>query len=202
MPHKQPASQVPGPGARRSAMAAYAGGQQRPMRARDDAELGEQLRRALWSFASRTRLIGTRRDQAAITLIRNRYPASRGVFTDAQLAATIREVGDGAVCHWCALRVLTAAADEPMPDQPTPALVGLLGQPCARCKVAFAAGEVAERERRLLAAGYRRRVVGPQPTGALWPAGQEPPGLTAAARQTARRPLPPFYGSQRVAPRR
>jgi hypothetical protein len=200
MPYQQPASQVPGPAARRSAMAAYAGNQRRPMRARDDGELGQQIRYALWKFASQTGLRGVRRDQAAITLVRNRYPASRGVFSDQAIAATIRQVGDSGACHWDALRVLTAAADEAMPTQPTSALLGLLGRPCARCRAAFAEAESYDHERRLLASGYRRRVTGPQPTGALWPAGQEPPGLTAAARAAASKPPPRFYGSKRVLP--
>src|SRR5215211_852186 len=161
MPYQQPASQVPGPAARRSAMAAYAGNQRRPMRARDDGELGQQIRYALWKFASQTGLRGVRRDQAAITLVRNRYPASRGVFSDQAIAATIRQVGDSGACHWDALRVLTAAADEAMPTQPTSALLGLLGRPCARCRAAFAEAESYDHERRLLASGYRRRVTRP-----------------------------------------
>jgi hypothetical protein len=194
MPWAQPVPRDPdGPARRRTASSAYWGNQRRPVKARTDAELGEQVRNALWKFAGRTSLRGVARDRAAVALIRNRVPAAKGVFSDAQLAAVLREKADGS-CSWCALRVLTAAGDEPMPDQPTPGLLALLGRPCARCRVDFDAGKVAARERRLLASGYRRRVVGPQPTGAIWPAGKEPPGLTAAARAGARRkPDPPSY---------
>jgi hypothetical protein len=122
VPSQQPPSQVPGLDARRarrSPSAAYWGGP-RPMKARNDAELGEQIRHALWKFAGRSRLPGVRRDQAAVALVRNRYPAARDVFSDQAIAAAIREVTDG-TCHFCALRVLTAAADTAMPPSPPPA---------------------------------------------------------------------------------
>lgn len=163
MPYGQPLPKTPGPDARRASRSPSAAywGQQRPMAPRNEAEAGAQARYALWRFAGKTRLRGVRRDQAAISLVRNRFKAAR-VFTDAQLAAVLREPQDGA-CSWDALRVLTAAADEPMPTEPTAGLVALLGQPCTRCKAAFAEGKVLERERRLLASGLRRRVTGPQP---------------------------------------
>lgn len=183
----------------RSASSVYWAGP-KPMAPRNEAEAGQQARHALWKFAGKSRLRGVRRDQAAVRLIRNRYSAARA-FTDTQLAAVLREP-QGGLCSWDALKVLCAAGDEQMPTKTTPGLTALLGEPCARCLGWFAEQESVAFEHRVLAAGGRpvtRRVTGPQPTGMLWPAGQEPPGLTAAARAAARRKpdSPSYYQANR-----
>ena len=66
------------------------------------AEYGAVARQALWRFAAQTRLTGAVRDQAAVAMVRSRFPKTRGVFTDAQLAAVLREPGGR--CSWDALR--------------------------------------------------------------------------------------------------
>jgi hypothetical protein len=95
-------------------------------------------------------------------------------------------------CSWDALRILAAADLEEFAPTPAPALRALLGSMCARCEISFAAREVAERERRLLAAGHRRQRRQLAPTGVLWAASSgEPPGLTAAL--TRRNAAPSYY---------
>jgi hypothetical protein len=102
--------------------------------------------------------------------------------------AVLREPAAGA-CSWDALRVLSAANDQPVPS-PSAGLVALLGKPCQRCQTAFQADRVAARERAMLAAASS----GPAPTGVIWPAGAEPAALVAAAREHARRKAnPPAY---------
>jgi hypothetical protein len=159
-------------------------------RPRDHAVLGRQVRTALWKFASLTRTRGTARDQTAIATIRSRFPSSRDVFSDAMLSAVLREPQAG-LCTWDALKVLTAAAAEQMPEAPTPALIALLGKPCARCWSDFDTGRVARRERAMLAAAAQHSPTAA--TGYLWPSGSEPVGLVAAARAAARRNDPPYY---------
>jgi hypothetical protein len=131
-----------------SAMSAYWGQRKRPMRARNGQELGEQARRALWRFSSTTALRGTQRDRAGVAFVRSHFPATRGMFTDDQLAAVLQEPPAGR-CSWDNL--------EALPAKPTPELVGLLGRPCAHCRVGFEAAKVAARERPLYAAAAQHR---------------------------------------------
>jgi hypothetical protein len=151
---------------------------------RDNAELGTQIRQSLWRFASTTALSGTPRSKAAVAMVRSHFPASRSVFTNDQLAAVLQEPPAGR-CSWDGL--------EALPDRPTPELVGLLGQPCAHCRVGFDAGRVAKRERAMLAAAAQHPPTAA--TGYVWPSGSEPVGLVAAAREAARRktPAPSYY---------
>ena len=151
------------------------------MRPRSPEELGRAARTALWKFASTTRLTGMSRDQAGVATIRSKFPGTRGLFSDQALAAVLREPQAG-LCSWDALKVLTAAAGEPMPTAPTAALLALLGQPCSRCRISFEAGEVAERERRLIASGIRRPTT-PAPAAAR-------PALTSSARAATPRGRP------------
>ena len=147
------------------------------MRRRTPEELGRAARAALNKFSVSTRLAGAARDRAGIALVRNNLPATKGLFTDAQLAAVLREIDPTSrSCSWDALRRTAEAADEPMPTAPSPELVGLLGKPCRSCEVTFAAGDVAARERRLIASGYRRRPAQPAPTRSV---------LTSSARAAA-----------------
>ena len=191
MPYGQPLPKTPGPDARRSATPA-AGGRGAPEAASGDARAAARLRRELWAFASRTRLVGARRDQAARALARTRYPKAARQFSDAQLVAVLREPQDGR-CSSDALRALCAAGDEPMPEQPTPGLLALLGKPCGRCEVRFTESESVEFERRVLAAGGSRRRA---PDAQLLPAESAPspgrvgpcPTVTAAAAPTSSPP--------------
>jgi len=145
-----------------------------------EAELGAQIRKTLWDFTSRTSTRGAHRDKTAVGVIRGQYPASRELFSDAALVAVLREQQDNC-CSWGAYRKEAADRGEDMPS-PTPTLEGLLGSPCrSRCKVYFEAREIAERERGLMAAGYRR-YQRPAPTGRLW-VDQQPRPVTAAAGQ-------------------
>jgi hypothetical protein len=148
------------------------------------AELGAQVRKALLGFYGSTRTYGVARDRTGVAMARSQYPASREWFSDAALAAVLREPQAG-TCSWDAYRMLAAADGEEMPS-PSPALEGLLGSQCRRCKIFFAAREVAERERGLMAAGYGR-YQRPAATGMLWPAGKEPAGVVASARRAASR---------------
>jgi hypothetical protein len=182
-----------------------------------DVELGRQLRTAAWEVANRTAVRGTRRDALVLATMRNRFGAAAvDRFGPEAITALLRQPGPGA-CAWDALRVLTATAAPPKPTpDPTPGLRALLGAMCSRCKVHFAAREVADREHahldRLAENGLRASAAAtlrtdaqvarkaaavrateqarraPAPTGMLWPADQgEPPGLTAAAHAAARR---------------
>lgn len=141
-----------------------------------EAELGQRVRRALWDFTSSTSTRGTVRDKTAVGVIRGQYPATRGLFSDAALVAVLREPQAG-TCSWNAYRILAAANGED-PPSPSPALHGLLGSQCGRCRTFFEAREVAKRERALIAAGYRRSQ--PAATGVLW-ADDQPRPVTAAA---------------------
>jgi hypothetical protein len=191
----------------------------------DDAELGRQLRAATWEVGNRTSTTGVRRDRLVLAAMRNRFGAAAVErFGAENIVALLRVPGLG-MCNWCAARVLHATASPPKPmPTPTPGLSALLGAQCSRCKVAFAAREVADRERDHLdavtAAGLRpqaaasvrtpeqlaRRATAartteqarcnPAPTGVLWSADQgEPAGLTAAARAAARRRWPTDAGA-------
>lgn len=182
----------------------------------DDVELGRQLRQAAWEVANRTAVRGPRRDTLVLATMRNRFgPAAVDRFGPEAITALLRQPGPG-MCAWDALRVLCAAGGPPKstPD-PTPGLRALLGAMCGRCKVHFAAREVADQEREhvagLTAAGLRPEAAAtlrtdaqvarqaaavrateqarraPAPTGMLWPAGEEPAGLTAAAHAAASR---------------
>lgn len=164
-----------------SAMTAYYGQQRRPMVPRDDAELGEAVRPVLWKFAAGTSLNGPARDRAALAAVRSRFPKALGVFGESALLAVLRQLQDG-TCSWCAYRKAAALAGEPAP-RPSGGFQGLLGRPCSRyCQPAFEEAEAYRRKAALLAAAARG---GPTPTGALWPAGREPAGLTASARRAA-----------------
>jgi hypothetical protein len=164
-------------------------------------ELGAQARAALWRFFASTRTQGVARDRLGVATVRSQYPATRGLFSDAALAAVLREPGSGA-CSWDAYRDLAADYGEP-PPVPSPDLFGLLGSQCGGCKTHFAAQAVAERERphvaALVAAGFKPEASGslrsakqvaaakvsldsltnaklpPRATGAIWPAGKTPP---------------------------
>jgi hypothetical protein len=175
-------------------------------------ELGAQARAALWRFYASTRTQGVARDRLGVATVRSQYPATRGLFSDAALAAVLREPESG-TCSWDAYRKLATDYGEP-PPVPSPDLFGLLGSQCGGCKTHFAAQVVAERERphvaAVVAAGFRPSTAGhvrtaeqlarhqdalraaarrpPAPTGMLWSADQgEPPGLTAAAYAAANR---------------
>jgi hypothetical protein len=158
-----------------SAASAY-WGRPRPMRADDPVELAEQVRGALWKFASRTSARGVYRDRQALALVRSRYPAAAGVLPDAALCAVLREPGPG-MCSWCAYRALAAAGNEPTPTAP---LRALLGKPCQkRCQPIFDAQRVAARERAGMAA-----------------AASSPPRQAAVPQTAAHRPPVRFYGSR------
>jgi hypothetical protein len=116
------------------------------------------------------------------------------------LVALGKEVSSG-TCHWDAARIVRGPGKPELErDEVT---LALLGQGCQRCRIRWAAAEVAERERahvrNLVAAGYApedaayQRPGDLRATGAIWPAGKEPSGLTAAARQAARKVPPPSY---------
>jgi len=157
------------------------------MVARTDAELGVQVRQALWRFASNTRLRGTARDKAALATLKSRFPKAVSAFPESALLAVLREP-QGGTCSWDAFRVLAASNGEPVP-KPSAALTALLGRPCQRCKTAFEAADVAVRERAMLAAAS-----GPSPTGRIWAAGdKEAAALVASARAAARRSAPPSH---------
>src|SRR5215216_5918803 len=142
-----------------------------------DFELGQQARRALWDFYGSTRTRGVVRDKTGVAMVRNQYPATRGLFSDAALAAVLREPQAG-LCSWDAYRILAAANGEEIPA-PTPALEGLLGSQCSRCRTYFEAREIAKREKALMAAGYGR-YQRPAPTGSLW-ADDQPRPVTVVA---------------------
>jgi hypothetical protein len=157
-----------------SAMDAYAGGRHRPMRPRFGAEAGQQLQQALRKAASRYTS-----DKAVLASVRSSFPKTAVQFTDSALLAVTRELAAGA-CSWCAYRQGAALAGEAL-ARPTPALNGLLGSRCGRCKIEFRSRVVADRERAALAATAR------QPTR---------PAATPQA--VARRPASaPWYGSRR-----
>ena len=134
------------------------------------AELGAQIRSRLQNFTASTSTVGTARDKTAVAMVRAQYPASRDLFTDAQLVAVLREP-QGRTCSWCAYRMACAAGGEPVAD-PTAGLRGLLGRMCSACRVHFEAKQIAKREHALVAAGVLtaagRRPDRPSATGALW----------------------------------
>jgi hypothetical protein len=170
------------------------------------AELGRQVRHALWAFTSRTSTRGTARDRTAISMVRSQYPATRGLFSDAALAAVLREP-QANTCSWDAYRILATANDEQMPS-PSPALQALLGSQCSRCRTYFEAQEVAQREHEhtagLVAAGFRPEAAGrlrtPEQVDAytrslrsLENAKLPPRAPTGAIWSTNQRPKPPSY---------
>jgi hypothetical protein len=144
-------------------------------------ELGTQARAALWRFYASTRTQGVARDRLGVATVRNQYPATRGVFSDAALTAVLREPKPGH-CSWDHYRDLAASSGEP-PPVPSPELFGLLGSQCGGCRTHFAAQVVAERERQDLT-----RIAGGAPTPAAVA------GLERARRTLARRtPAPSYY---------
>jgi hypothetical protein len=144
-------------------------------------ELGAKVRSLLWDFYGSTRTQGVARDRLGVATVRNRFPATRGLFSDTALMAVLREPGKR--CSWDHYRELAAERGEP-PQVPSPELFGLLGSQCSGCKTYFAAQAVAERERAhvaaLVAAGYSpedaayQRPGDPRATGAIWAAGRTP----------------------------
>jgi hypothetical protein len=169
-----------------SAKDAYAGGQRRPMAPRSDTEFATQLRPAIWKATTGlTAPPGPARDKALLRVIRNHYPKALDAFPEEALLAAGTQLAGGA-CSWCALRLRSALAGKPTP-RPSEELRGLLGEPCRkRCRPVFDAQQVAKRERATLAASGQPRPVATPPA--------------TAPRKPAN--LPPFYGSQRVRPRR
>lgn len=148
------------------------------------AELGAQARALLWDFYGSTRTSGIARDRLGVAKVRNRYPATRGLFSDAALMAVLREPGRR--CSWDYYRELAAEQGEP-PPVPSPDLFGLLGRQCGGCKTYFAAQMVADRERESLA-----RLAG----GGLTAAAVA--DLSQARRTLARKsPAPSYYQSNR-----
>lgn len=153
--------------------------------------LGVQARRALWRFATSTRLDGEARDRAALAMLRSRVPKALDVFSESALLAVLQEPPAGR-CSWDNLETLSA--------KPTPELVGLLGRPCARCRVGFEVAKVHRRESAMLAAAAQHPPTAA--TGFIWPAGQEPTAMVASARAAARRaaskpPAPSYYQAGR-----
>jgi hypothetical protein len=143
-------------------------------------ELGAQARAALWRFYAGTRTQGVARDRLGVATVRNQYPATRGLFSDAALMAVLREPGRR--CSWDYYRELAAEQGEP-PPVPSPDLFGLLGRQCGGCKIHFAAQVVADRERESLA-----RIAGGAPTPSAVA------GLARARRTLARKtPEPSYY---------
>jgi hypothetical protein len=125
-------------------------------------------------------------------------------------------------CHWGAAAMQRSPEPEPPRTEVLLALLGNPCSGCQqRWSKAEATAAAAQREREhvaeLTAAGFKPAAFGrlrtdeevaaykrslesltdaklpPRPTGAIWPAGQEPPGLTAAARSAARMVPPPSY---------
>jgi hypothetical protein len=163
-------------------------------------ELGAQVRAALWDFYGSTRTQGDARDRLGVAMVRNRFPATRELFSDAALTAVLREPGPGR-CSWDHYRELARERGEP-PLVPSPELFGLLGRQCGGCRTHFAAQAVAERERpyvaALVAAGFKPEASGslrsakqvaaakvsldsltnaklpPRATGVIWPASKTP----------------------------
>jgi hypothetical protein len=150
-------------------------------------ELGAHIRTALWQFSASTRTQGTARDRAGVAMVRSQFPASRGVFSDAALAAVLRPPPQDR-CAWDAYRELAHEGGEP-PPVPSPDLFGLLGRQCGPCKTHFAAQVVADRERThvasLTAAGIR-----PELSGVLRSPEQVARYQRGAARKT---PAPSYY---------
>jgi hypothetical protein len=145
-------------------------------------QLGAQARAALWRFSASTRTEGAARDRLGIATVRSQFPATRGLFSDAALAAVLRPPQPGR-CSWDHYLKLARERGE-SPPVPSPELVGLLGRPCSSCRTHFAAQVVAAREdahvASLVAAGYTpadaayRRLGHPRATGAIWSAGKTP----------------------------
>jgi hypothetical protein len=117
-------------------------------------EVGAQARAALWRFAASTRTQGAARDRLGVGTVHNQFPASRGLFSDAALAAVLRPPESGR-CSWDHYLELAREHGEE-PPVPSPELHGLLGTQCGRCQTYFATQAVVAREEALQAAGYRR----------------------------------------------
>jgi hypothetical protein len=121
------------------------------------------------------------------------------------LAAVGRELAGGA-CNWCA----AAAIRMPEPELPRDEVFSaILGKPCGSCRTRWETAAVATREKvhvdQLVAAGFRpvaaanlrtpEQVATYTSSLRSLTAAKLPPPVT-------RKPLPPFYGSRRVQPRR
>jgi hypothetical protein len=159
-------------------------GRRLPMTTSDPIALGRALRLAMWRFSSRTNTRDPeQRDRMALAVAHQQHRAAAALVPDNAIRATLREPAPGR-CSWDAYIALSALDGEPTPT-PTPALSGLLGRPCAKCRGVFATQRVAKREHADLAAGGNPR-----------------PPATATPPVTIRKAPPPFYGSQRVQPRR
>jgi hypothetical protein len=139
-------------------------------------ELGDQARASLWRFSAGTRTQGATRDRLGVATVRNQYPATKGLFSDAALMAVLRPPGRDR-CSWDHYRKLAGDLGEP-PPVPSPELFGLLGRQCRGCRTHYAAQVVAAREEAFQAAGGRRlpngRVRTPDGTARLRRVGGEP----------------------------
>jgi hypothetical protein len=105
-----------------------------PLRAPNDLELAEQVRRfALTRLAARTpALAAADRDRHALARIAAHYPTATETFGRPALLALTRRPGPGSCAH-CAAALLAATFGEPRPDPTASALGVLLGRPCRRC---------------------------------------------------------------------
>jgi hypothetical protein len=152
----------------------------------------------------------------AFYFLRTRVPMAAALLSKAAIAALTRPVPLGGCNWCVARFLSAAslgAWGEPTDDDLHRAF---LAGKCARCRVVFAAAAVADRERdhldQLVAAGFRPVAAGrlrttdqvagyaaairqleqasphrgPAPTGAIWPAGQEPACVTAALTRRRR----------------
>jgi hypothetical protein len=152
----------------------------------------------------------------AYYFLKARLPMVAALLSRAAIVALTRPVPLGG-CSWCLAAFYSATsfgAWEPPEDDDL--YRSFLGSKCGRCRVAFQAVEVANRERehtdQLVAAGLApvaaRRIrsaeelqaqvaairrleqarppQGPAPNGVIWPAGQEPAGVTAALTRRRR----------------
>jgi hypothetical protein len=178
----------------------------------DEVGLARQVRQTIWELAGRSRVVGGRLDTLALATVKNRHRGAVDVLGREPILALLRRPGPGA-CSWCAARMLCAAAQPPKPPPPATAAVrALLGAQCSRCRVAYAALEVAEREDAHVAglvaaeyspkdASYQRPGAPRAPTRVIWSADQpQPETVTAALRaagQRRRTPDPPYYRPRR-----
>jgi hypothetical protein len=170
-----------------------------------DEQVGRQVRHAVQQLTGRSRLTGDALDKQALALVKTQHRGAVDLLGEEAIVALTRRLDPGG-CNWCAVRESCKAKSKPLP-RPASALRAALGSQCSRCKVAWNAAAVAEREDAyvagLVAAGYSaedaayQRPGGPRATGVIWPAGREPAGVVASARQAARTPLPSYYQPRR-----